>query len=257
MQPTPDLFQGNPLGPPSPLDVYSGGAMSNKNSRRARDARAAGAGPAEPFRIMAETGVGLWTGYVAEDLPSLLHGLRQVPPSSIYYHVHHAIFQRTKYTIAEYTNDFARWVDTVLHQKGLAEKLSAIDPMQCRTVTNCGNELVRRVGEYVAEEELFPRVPRGHEFHFLEARTFVFETGVEARDLDELLEAIPVSTAGSIIYHFVEARFRNEDGADDFSRWLRALGEEERARRLERVNPHFYDAGKLRYQILDSLRQPT
>lgn len=231
--------------------------MPIDRKRQTHDTKSASNAPVGPFRVMAETGVALWTGYVAEDLPSLLHGLRQVPRSSIYYHVHHAIFQRAKYTIAEYTNDFARWVDTVLHQKGLAEKLSAIDPMQCKTVSNCGDELVRRVENYVAEEQTFPRVPRGHEFHFLEARTFVFGTGAEAHNVPELLEAIQASGTGSIVYHFVEARFRNEDGTDDFSRWLRASGEDERAARLERVNPHFYDPSKMQHQILDALREPS
>ena len=63
---------------------------------------------------MTETGVVLWTGYIADDLSSLLRGLRQVPGPSIYYHVHHAVFRRPRYTWAEYTNDFARLVSTIL-----------------------------------------------------------------------------------------------------------------------------------------------
>lgn len=56
-----------------------------------------------PFRFMTETGVVRWAGFLADDLRSLLLGVQRVPDASIYYHVHHAVFQRPKYTWAEYS----------------------------------------------------------------------------------------------------------------------------------------------------------
>lgn len=207
----------------------------------------------EPFRFNTESGVVLWTGYVAEDLPSLLEGLREVPTSSIYYHVHHAVFQRPKYTVAEYTHDFARWVFRELGQKGLAEKLSCVDPLECGTVGRCADELVACVEPYVGDNEVFPRVPQGHEFYFLEARSFIVATQREAHDVRQLAEIIGQLGPSSMLYHFVESRFRNADGVNDFSRWMRARGETEKASALERLNPYFYDPNQLKNQIVEVL----
>jgi hypothetical protein len=206
------------------------------------------------FRFMTETGVVMWTGYLAEDLPSLLHGLRQVPGSSIYYHAFHAIFRRPKYTRGECSNDFARWVYTVLGQKGLAEKLAGLDPLEYSTIRQYRDQLTACVQEYVAEGELFPRVPSGRELYFLEARSFVFPAGTEATDVPELASAIEKMGAGCLIYHFIEARLRNGGKTNDFSHWLRLQGAEEKAQALEHLNPYFYDLEELKYQIVEVLR---
>jgi hypothetical protein len=100
---------------------------------------------AEPFQFMTETGVVRWTGYIADDLPTLLRGLRRVDGSSIYYHVHHAVFRRPKYTWAEYTNDFVHWTFWALGQKGLAEKLSSVAPLKCGDVDQCRQELLQLI----------------------------------------------------------------------------------------------------------------
>ncbi len=207
-----------------------------------------------PFRFMTATWITTWTGYTAEDLPSLLHGIRQVPSPSIYYHVHHAIFRRLKYTLAEYTNDFARWVLSALGQKGLAEKLSSVDPLEFFTVGQCRARLAAYIQEYVNEGEVFPRVPSGQEFYFLQTRSFVMPLGVEAQDVPELAEKVAQLPAGSLRYHFIEARFREGEDTNDFSRWLVLRGEEKKAEALKRLNPYLYDLQALREQILEILK---
>ena len=207
-----------------------------------------------PFRFLTETGVVRWTGHMAADLSSLLAGLQHVPGSSIYYHVHHAVFRRPKYSWAGgHTNDFARWVSVTLGQKGLAEKLSSVDPLEVSTVREVRDRLVGHVQEYVAEAAVFPRVPRGQELHFLDARSFVLDTQVEARDVAQLVDGIKKLGAGCVMYHFIEARFRNGVGTNDFSRWLGLLGQKEKAAALERVNPYYYDMAELRAQLVEAL----
>jgi hypothetical protein len=210
--------------------------------------------PVEPFRFMTEAGVVLWTGYIADSLPSLARGLKQVPGSSIYYHVHHAIFRRRKHRLAEHTNDFARWVTTRFGLKGLAEKLSSLDPLECSTIRESRERLVEYVQEYVGEGEAFLRVPLGWEFYFLEARSFVFPAGGEAADLEQLAEGVEKLGLECVLHHFIEARFRDGGGANDFSRWLRLWQENEKAEALDRLNPYFHDLSALKVLIGAVLR---
>ena len=220
----------------------------------ATEGQAVPSGATEPFRFMAQSGVVLWTGYIAEDLPSLLEALRQVSPACIYYHVYYAAFWRTRSTSAEYTNDFARWVSTVLGQKGLAERLASVDPLECTGPRECAEKLAAHVQDYIGVGELFFRVPRGSEFYFLELRSFLYPTGVQAETVVQLAQAIGKLGTGCILTHFIEARFRYRGVTNDFSQWLRLRGEEGKAAALERLNPFFYDLQKLRDQIIAVLR---
>lgn len=208
----------------------------------------------EPFQFMTETGVVLWTGYIADDLPTLLRGLQRVDGSSIYYHVHHAVFRRTKYTWAEYTNDFAHWTFRALGQKGLAEKLSSVDPLECGDVEQCRQSLLQLIQAYVPEEAVFSRVVERHVFYFLEAKRYVFPMGFQAGTVQELATGIEKFGADSVIYHFIESRFSDPRRDNDFSRWLRLCGEDEKAEELARLNPYYYDTKGLGVQIVDILR---
>tara|TARA_B100000315_G_scaffold31901_1_gene26939 strand:- start:1131 stop:1829 length:699 start_codon:yes stop_codon:yes gene_type:complete len=229
-------------------------AIKHPAQNKADPLAKAAAPPVEPFRFMTEAGVVLWTGYIADSLPSLARGLLQVPGSSIYYHVHHAIFRRRKHRLAEHTNDFARWVSTRFGLKGLSEKLSSLDPLECSTIRESRERLVAFVQEYVGEGEAFPRVPLGWEFYFLEARSFVFPAGAEAADVEQLAEGVEKMGLECILHHLVEARFRDGGGTNDFSRWLRLWQENEKAEALERLNPYFHDLRALKDQIGAVLR---
>ncbi|GIX49479.1 MAG: hypothetical protein KatS3mg131_3690 [Candidatus Tectimicrobiota bacterium] len=213
-----------------------------------------GLSPAEPFHFVAQSGVVRWTGYIAEDLPSLLDNLRQVPPASIYYHVYYAAFWQRRATSAEYLNDFARWVATALGQKGLAERLASVDPIECTGPRECAERLAAHVQDYVGVGETFYRVPSGKEFYFLEVRSFLYPTGVTADSPAALAEAIRRLGSGCILNHFIDARFRYRGATNDFSQWLRLRGEEAKAAALERLNPFFYDLAKLQEQIVAILR---
>lgn len=209
---------------------------------------------ASPFQFRTETGVVLWTGYTADSLATLGRALRQVTGSSIYYHVHHALFRRLKYTWAEYTNDFARWVATALNQKALAEKLSSVDPMEWSTIRDVRERLIAYIQLYAAEDESFPRVAKEEEFYFLEARSFVVPTGLRATTVPELADGLERLGTGCLLYHFIESRFRNGKGTNDFSRWLRHRGEHQKAEALECLNPYYYDVESLKDQVVDVLR---
>ncbi len=112
--------------------------------------------PVEPFRLMTEARVVRWTGYIADSLPALARGLQQVPGSSIYYHVHHAIFRRRKHRLAENTNDFASWIFTRPGLQGLAEKLSSLNPLEYTTIREARECLVAYARSTWAKGKPFP-----------------------------------------------------------------------------------------------------
>jgi hypothetical protein len=206
------------------------------------------------FDFFTEVGVVFWAGYRADSLPSLLLGLEQVRESSVNYHVHQALFRCTKYPWAEYTNDFAVWVNTVLGQKGLAEKLSSVAPFDHATVSQTRGQLAAHIRSYIAEAEVFYRVPQGREFYFMEARSFVLQTGIQAARVVDLADCLERMSSGTIFHHFIQARLRNEAGTNDFSRWLRLRGEEEKAEALDRLSPYCYSIEVLKNQIREILR---
>jgi hypothetical protein len=84
--------------------------------------------------------------------------------------------------------------------------------------------------------------------------TFVFRTGIRARNLAEFIIAIRYIDPSSIYYHFYEARRRVEGGADDFSNWVRdALGAHELGKTIEGVDPFMHDIEGIRAHILEAV----
>ena len=77
-----------------------------------------------------------------------------------------------------------------------------------------------------AEEYHIPWASPGQEFHFLQAVTVVFDTGMQLETPQDLIEQLPNLSHGSIYYHFVEARRRTENRQDDFTAWLSGFEED-------------------------------
>lgn len=205
------------------------------------------------FKFYTEVGITLWTGYTADSLTSLLKGLKDVPGSSIFYHLHHALFRRPRYTMSDYMNDFARWTLYTLGQKALAEKLSSVDPLQFESIRGARERLIHHVEDYVGELEVFMRVPKDQEFYFLELKSFVMPTGIEAEDLKEFIRGLKRLGRGTMLYHFIESRFRGGKRSNDFSEWLSEIGEEDLAQELEKLNPYLYDLNHLRRLLITIL----
>src|SRR5437764_13967288 len=101
-----------------------------------------------PFAFQSSATINRYTGLAADSTRALARGMRRVAETSIYYHVHHALFRR-HFTMSEYMNDFARWAWHTLHEQTLAEKLAAVDPL----VSTSLHEARMRLAN-VSEEEL-------------------------------------------------------------------------------------------------------
>ncbi len=207
----------------------------------------------EPFRFFSIASVTRYTGISADNPRALLRGIQRTAGSSIFYHVFHALFRR-HFTASEYMNDFARWTWYTLHERPLAEKLAAVDPTAFATVAEARLALAQVLEQEVGRTEFIPRVTEELRFHFQEAQTFVFPTGIEAHDPRDFAGRVMQVPPDVIFHHFVMAPQRLGRRENDFSAWMRAIGAEDLARRLEALSPYAGDLFALRQRISDLCR---
>ncbi|MHB8417421.1 MAG: DUF5752 family protein [Myxococcales bacterium] len=204
-----------------------------------------------PFLFQSALSLVTHTGYQADDLRSLLRGLQRAPGSAIFYHVHHALFRR-HFTGGEFMNDFARWALTGLGEEALAERLSAVDPLQCLSVRAARDAILGIVSSYLGSSEYGIRVPPGKRFFFSAARTFVFPTGRSASSLRSFAENVRRSGADVIFHHFVTAPLWLCRRDNDFSTWIEnELHEPELAIEIARLSPYDHDLFGLRERIAE------
>lgn len=206
--------------------------------------------PGEPFVFHTERRLVVLTGRKAGNLVELLEHLREVSGSSILYHTHYLYlthhFQRPRFY-----NEFANWVSQALQEERLAERLAAIDLLAMTSIGDLREALVA-----VMEKELrhdtkgLRQPPPGDEFHFCEAKSFIMPTGLVAHDVPEFFTLVGRVTNSCLHFHFFEARLRLERPTNDFSQWLKDLGESRLARSIDRLNPYAVTLGELKEQIV-------
>ncbi len=160
------------------------------------------------------------TGNKATNLRELLQFLREMTEPVLKYHLWQSRLNITQPSL-EYSNDFAAWAATGLHDDLLAEKLSGIDPFDYQNLTQVREAMVEMLEEYLWDSSHYPQVRPGYELYFCEASAVVLHAGISARTLREFCGALQTVGLDSVYYHFVEARRRLGDRKmDDFSRWI-------------------------------------
>jgi hypothetical protein len=193
------------------------------------------------------------TGRRASDLRELREVIASVSGDSIFHHTYQYFL---KEHIHEYTNDFAHWAGEGLEERALSEHLSNIDPYDFRATDDLRAELLRVIDDYL---ERFPeprKAMEGDEFYFNETITFTFPTGIRARNLAEFLMGIRFVDAGSIYYHYYEARMRLRGGVDDFSSWIEAgLQKSELAERIRAIDPFMHNVEGIREHIVEAVEE--
>ena len=193
------------------------------------------------------------TGKKAKNLQKLRDVIAVVSEECIFHHTYQYFI---KGHILEYTNDFAHWAGESLEERALSENLSNIDPYVFKTINDLRNELLNVMDYYI---EKFPE-PRqampGDEFYFNETVTLIFPIGIRAKNLAEFLTAIKYIDAGSIYYHFYEARIRLGSGIDDFSRWIEdAFGKKELVELIRAIDPFMHNLEGIREHITEAVEE--
>ena len=109
----------------------------------------------EPFRLCTRLHLSELTGLKAATLTELLELIKTVSGSCIYHHTHRFL-QQHQYLSPEPPNDFAYWVDNVLGDDRLGEKLASIDIIQyscVQSLTGENNPGHRRVSAKISVGE--------------------------------------------------------------------------------------------------------
>lgn len=208
---------------------------------------------AKPFVFRQCVSILKSTGKKAGNLRELREVISSVSDESISHHTYQYFL---KGHILEYTNDFAHWIGESLEERALGERLSGIDPYDFKKIDELRSELLRVIDEYL---EKFPE-PReaipGDEFYFNETLTLIFPAGMVVRNLAEFLMGIKYIDAGSIYYHFYEARTRLGSGADDFSVWINSsLGKKELAQKIRAIDPFMRSVEGIREYIAETVEE--
>jgi hypothetical protein len=177
----------------------------------------------EAFEVKDSAMVTLALGKRAGSLRELRNGVAEVPLSSIHHHVFQTLLRHT-FDDPEYRNDFALWARRQLHDVHLAERFDLMDPIEHPSLEDLRRHVLAIIDARLREIDHDPAVAPGRQFHFLCSQLVVFTTGLRAEDPAQLAALIPRLAAGSIYYHFVEARGRHATRRDDFSEWLEGWG---------------------------------
>lgn len=185
----------------------------------------------------------------AKNLRDLREIIARVSDEAIFHHTYQYFL---KGHIYQYTNDFAQWAGESLEEEALAEHLSVIDPYEFKTIEDLRGALLAVIDRYLED---FPE-PReamsGDEFHFNETITLIFPAGIRAKNLAEFLMAIKYVDAGSIYYHFYEARVRLGGGIDDFSTWIEtSLDKKDLAEKVRAIDPFMHSIEEIRKHIIE------
>lgn len=155
----------------------------------------------------------------------------------------------------DYRNDLAVWARHHLRDEVLGERLGIIDPYGFASLEELRTVIIDILDERISERDMVPWAPPGHDFHFMEATTVVFDTGRSIEHPEKLPAAIPDMTGSSIFFHFFEARRRPPLGLDDFSAWLQSFeGDWSRySKALADIDFPFYTLAETKNVLLEAL----
>jgi hypothetical protein len=206
--------------------------------------------PESPLAIKNCALISVATGRRAQNLRELGMQLAVIPVNSIYYHFWGGLL-RPSFDDPEYQNDFAAWARHSLHDYRLAERLAIVDPTEYHDLENLRRDLIEIVEERIEETEMVPWAKRDQQFPFIESQIVIFDTGIKVHDPAFLIDLLPSLSAGSIFYHFIDARRRNPEWIDDFRRWLQGFGDRyaKLIQRIGALDPHFGSLTELREDL--------
>src|SRR5262245_8984645 len=203
----------------------------------------------QPFEFYTQQQLILLTGRRARNLLELVEHVRSVPGASIFYHTHY-LYLTQHFVKPKFYNEFAGWVSQALQERRLGERLGAIDVLSMSSLRELRERIAHEIERYLEETPGILRdCPPGDEFHFCEAKSFVFHTGLVAHDVSEFFSLIQSISEACLHYHVFEARLRLEKPTNDFTIWLNDIGEARLARSIDRLNPYAVSLDELKSQI--------
>jgi hypothetical protein len=194
--------------------------------------------------------IAIATGKRAGTLKEFRDHITGLSVDSLYYHFWGGLLQ-PRFEEREYNNDFASWVRHSVHDGKLAEQLAVLDPTSFGDLLELRDHLLEYIEERLEESEYLQWSRASQPFEFIRSQIVVFDTHKRACHPSELAEFVPRMSPSSIFYHFIDARRRTDDKADDFRAWLRGFGDEFQPliKELGGVDPYFGTLTQVREQV--------
>lgn len=202
-----------------------------------------------PFVFMTSSSLVTITDRKAYNIKELLEGIKEVSGSSIYHHSHQ-VYREWQTFGRPPIHDFGYWVGEVIREKGLGERLAAVDPTQYDDIRSFRIRLAEIIEEHLDSDPITNQAPQGGQFNFCESTSIILDTGTRAGNLDEFIQALGRITSRSLYYHLFEARIRLHRFDNDFSIWLREqLEAPEIADAISKLDISVYSLEQLRAHL--------
>ncbi|MBN2091356.1 hypothetical protein JW964_17220 [candidate division KSB1 bacterium] len=202
------------------------------------------------FEVKDCTIIAIATGIRAQNLRELRDRLETIDKSSIYYHFWGGRL-RSKFDDPEYINDFASWARHSLHDGILAERLGSINPIEFDSLEELRLELIDNIEQRLDESEFVPWAKADQQFAFITSQIVVFHTKKQVQKPEDFVKVMPKLSAGSIYYHFIDARRRTPERIDDLSKWLAGSNSKytELIKDIARIDPYFASLTETQIQL--------
>lgn len=208
----------------------------------------------EPFHFKTSLRLIQALGIKAKNLQELLEGLKIVPLSSVYYHTHRLLYQQILLS-PEPPNDFAYWINHSLNLKELSESMASINIISFNSLKEIKNQLIKILTDYINIKNPTAISMQGQEFHFMKCQTFVLPTPFFATNINEFYDALKKVSINSLYFHLIESRLRLKNNLNDFSLWLKSIGEEEAALKIEHIDPYTITLEGLRKKLISLIKK--
>jgi len=193
----------------------------------------------------------------AVNLRELYERVTICPIECIFHHFCETLIRPT-FDDPEFRNDFAVWSARQLRDRVLAERLGVINPYSLDNFEQLREIVLDIIDERLSELVYIPWVPRGNDFRFMRGVTVLFDCGLELTTPDDLVKQLPNFSHSSIYYHFIEARRRTPDKADDFSAWLAGFGSgtESLISALKGIDFYYLTLPELKKSLIKATQSP-
>ncbi len=205
----------------------------------------------EAFAVKDCSLLSIATGVTAENLKEMRDSLITIHPGSIYHHFWGSLM-RLRFIEPEYNNDFAGWANRALRDKTLAERLAVIDPTEL-DLESLRQNLIEIIEQRMDEIQWVAWAPPETAFHFIRSQLVIFDTRRRVTTPEDFADSIPQMSLGSLFYHFIDARRRNESGEDDLRVWVAGFGTSNATvlRELALIDPYFNTLAELREKLAE------
>lgn len=186
------------------------------------------------------------TGVKVQSLIEFRDQIKTIPIESIYYHFWRQAINSCMIQGA-FFNDFSNWAHYHLHDDYLAECLALIDPSDYEDLEvmrfDMLNVIENRIDERSGTAWFFADEP----LHFVKSNIIVFDSNHVMQHPKELVKILPTISSSSIFYHFVDARRRESNKLDDFSKWINSFDENFQVLldRFKNIDPYFIKMAQL------------